>query len=69
MLIAVSLGYSLIALVLIVILGTPLAWWLARHVFPGKWLLEAVILLALLTPPLAMGIFLTTLCGPSLSDC
>jgi ABC-type Fe3+ transport system permease subunit len=30
---AVSLGYSLIALVLIVILGSPLAWWLARHSF------------------------------------
>jgi molybdate/tungstate transport system permease protein len=62
--IAVSLGYSLIALALIVVLGTPLAWWLARHSFPGKWLLEAIILLALLTPPLAMGILLTTLYGP-----
>jgi molybdate/tungstate transport system permease protein len=63
--IGVSLSYSLIALVLIVVLGTPLAWWLARHSFPCKWLLEAVILLALLTPPLAMGILLTTLYGPN----
>lgn len=62
--IGVSLGYSLVALVFIVGLGTPLAWWLARHAFRGKWLLEAVILLALLTPPLAMGILLTTLYGP-----
>src|SRR5258707_3218537 len=62
--IGVSLGYSLIALVLIVVLGTPLAWWLARHSFHGKWMLEALILLALLTPPLAMGILLTTLYGP-----
>jgi molybdate/tungstate transport system permease protein len=62
--IGVSLGYSLIALVLIVVLGTPLAWWLARHTFHGKWLLEGLILLALLTPPLAMGILLTTLYGP-----
>jgi molybdate/tungstate transport system permease protein len=62
--IAVSLGYSLIALVLIVAFGTPLAWWLARHSFHGKWVLEAIILLALLTPPLAMGILLTTLFGP-----
>jgi molybdate/tungstate transport system permease protein len=50
--------------VLIVVLDTPLAWWLARHSFHGKWLLEAIILLALLTPPLAMGILLTTLYGP-----
>src|SRR5229473_5518331 len=62
--IGVSLGYSLISLVLIVAFGTPLAWWLARHSFPGKWVLEAIILLALLTPPLAMGILLTTLFGP-----
>jgi molybdate/tungstate transport system permease protein len=62
--IGVSLGYSLIALALIIILGTPLAWWLARHSFHGKWVLEAIILLALLTPPLAMGILLTTLYGP-----
>jgi molybdate/tungstate transport system permease protein len=62
--IGVSLGYSLIALVLIVALGTPLAWWLARHSFRGKWVLDTIILLALLTPPLAMGILLTILVGP-----
>ena len=62
--IGVSLGFSLITLVLIVALGTPLAWWLARHSFHGKWVLEAIILLALLTPPLAMGILLATLYGP-----
>ncbi|TAL54682.1 molybdenum ABC transporter permease [Pandoraea sp.] len=62
--IAVSLVYSLLSLGLIIAFGTPLAWWLARHAFRGKWLLEAVILLALLTPPLAMGILLATLYGP-----
>src|SRR5215203_1019181 len=62
--ISISLGYSLTALVLIVAFGTPLAWWLARQFFRGKWVLEALILLALLTPPLAMGILLTTLYGP-----
>src|SRR5215470_3814583 len=62
--VAVSLGYSVISLALIVALGTPLAWWLARHSFPVKWVLEAIILLALLTPPLAMGILLATLFGP-----
>src|SRR5215203_3601965 len=58
--IGISLGYSLTALVLIIAFGTPLAWWLARHSFRGKWLLESLILLALLTPPLAMGILLST---------
>src|SRR5438270_7564712 len=62
--IGVSLAYSLTALALILALGTPLSWWLARQSFRGKWFLEAVILLALLTPPLAMGILLTALFGP-----
>src|SRR5471030_1234304 len=61
--IGVSLGYSLISLVLIVALGTPLAWWLARQSFHGKLMFEAIILLDLLTAPLAMGILLTTLFG------
>ncbi|MDP9107709.1 MAG: ABC transporter permease subunit, partial [Pseudomonadota bacterium] len=62
--ITVSLVYSLISLVLIVLFGTPLSWWLARHAFRAKWLVDGVILLALLTPPLAMGILLTILLGP-----
>lgn len=62
--IGVSLSYSLVALLLIIALGTPLAWWLARQSFRGKWVLEAIILQALLTPPLAMGILLTSLVGP-----
>src|ERR1700686_2104854 len=62
--IGVSLSYSLVALLLIIALGTPLAWWLGRHSFRGKGVLEAIILQALLPPPLAMGILLTSLFGP-----
>lgn len=49
--VAVSLGLSLVALLLIALLGTPLAWWLARHRVRGQWLIDALLLLALLTPP------------------
>ncbi len=62
--VAVSLGYSLVALVPIIGLGTPLAWWLARHRVRGQWLIDALLLLALLTPPLAMGLLLATMYGP-----
>ncbi|MDA3914984.1 ABC transporter permease subunit [Oleiagrimonas sp.] len=62
--VAVSLGYSLLALVLIIALGTPLAWWLARRKPRGKWLIEGLLLLALLTPPLAMGLLLASMFGP-----
>ncbi len=62
--VAVSLGYSLLALVPIIGLGTPLAWWLARHRVRGQWVIDAILLLALLTPPLAMGLLLASVFGP-----
>ncbi len=62
--VAVSLGYSLLALLPIIGLGTPLAWWLARHRMRGQWIIDTLLLLALLTPPLAMGLLLTTVYGP-----
>lgn len=62
--IAVSLGYSVLALILIIALGTPLAWWLARHRMRGQWLIDALLLLALLTPPLALGLLLASMYGP-----
>jgi molybdate/tungstate transport system permease protein len=62
--VVVSLLYSLVALMLIIALGTPLAWWLARHPMRGKWLIDALLLLALLTPPLALGLLLASMYGP-----
>ena len=62
--VGVSLLYSLIALPLVIALGTPLAWWLARSAFRGKGLIDALVLLPLLTPPLALGLLLTSLYGP-----
>jgi len=62
--IVVSLCYSVLALILIIALGTPLAWWLARHHVRGLWLIDALLLLALLTPPLAMGLLLASMYGP-----
>ncbi len=62
--IRVSLFYSLASLTIIICLGTPLAWWLANYEFRGKLLVEALILLPLLTPPLAMGILLASFYGP-----
>ena len=59
-----SLGYTTLAMLVVVALGTPLAWWLARHEFRGKTAAEALVLIALLTPPLALGILLASLTGP-----
>jgi len=56
--------YSLVALPIIAALGTPLAWLLARREFRGKPVLDALLLLPLLTPPLALGILLASFYGP-----
>ncbi len=50
--------------VLMIIFATPLAWILARKQFPGKAVLEGLMLIFLLTPPLAMGMLLANVLGP-----
>lgn len=60
----VSVSLSAIALLVILLFGTPLAYAMARYRFRGKGIIEALVLLPLLTPPLAMGILLATVYGP-----
>jgi molybdate transport system permease protein len=55
---SLSLQCSLGALGLAVVTGVPLAWLLARHDFPGKTLLRAVVLVPLVLPPVVGGIAL-----------
>ena len=62
--IGVSVGWSGLSLVLITLLGTPLALWLARTASPLKRSVEILVLMTLLTPPLAMGILLVSAFGP-----
>lgn len=58
----VSFLYSTVAVVIVVVLGTPLAWWLAHR--RSRWWLDALALMPLLTPPLALGILLASFYGP-----
>ena len=59
-----SILLTLVALVLVVAGGTPLAWWMARRGRRGRVLLDSLVLLPLLTPPLAMGLLLAMAYGP-----
>ncbi|MBT0723278.1 ABC transporter permease subunit [Rosenbergiella sp. S61] len=59
-----SLSLSLISLPLIVVLGTPVALWLAKTQSSWRLGIEIGLLIPLLTPPLAMGILLVTAYGP-----
>ncbi len=56
--IGLSLSTSLVATVLAVLLGMPLAYLLARHQFRGRVLLETLIDLPMVLPPAVAGIAL-----------
>jgi molybdate transport system permease protein len=56
--IVLSLLTSGIAMVAIVVLGTPLAWLLARRPFPGRRLVDALVDLPIVLPPAVAGIAL-----------
>jgi len=58
-----SLEASAIALACMVILGTPLAYLLARHRLPAPRIVEAGIVMPLLMPPLVIGLLLIFLIG------
>lgn len=59
-----SLGLSAVSVPLIILLGTPLALWLARATSPLRRWAEVLVLIPLLTPPLALGILLVSAYGP-----
>ncbi|HEU5432387.1 MAG TPA: ABC transporter permease [Thermomicrobiales bacterium] len=53
-----SLGTSAVSMAVIVALGTPLAWGLARRPFPGRRLVDAMVDLPVVLPPAVAGIAL-----------
>jgi molybdate transport system permease protein len=54
-----------IATSLMLLLGTPLAWWLARTHSAWKGLINAVVALPLVLPPTVLGFYLLVLMGPA----
>ena len=64
---AVWLTVKLAALttVLLLLLGTPVAWWLARTRSPLKGLVGSVVTLPLVLPPAVLGFYLLVLMGPN----
>ncbi len=60
-----SLKLAGISTLVLLFLGTPLAWWLARTAWRGKFLLEALIALPLVLPPTVIGFYLLLALGPA----
>lgn len=54
-----------IATVLMMLFGTPLAWWLARTQSAWKGIVNAVVALPLVLPPTVLGFYLLVLMGPA----
>jgi molybdate transport system permease protein len=62
---AITLKLALISTLILLLLGTPLAWWLARTRWRFKFLLEAVVALPLVLPPTVLGFYLLVTLGPN----
>ena len=63
---AIALTFRLASVTTIVLLlvGTPLAWWLARTRSPLKGPIDALVGLPLVLPPVVLGFYLLVLMGP-----
>ncbi|MFN4231547.1 MAG: molybdate ABC transporter permease subunit, partial [Thermus sp.] len=59
-----SLQVALLASLILLLLGIPLAWTLAFRRFPGKAFLEAILLLPLVLPPTVLGFYVLLFLGP-----
>ena len=61
---AFTLGCAALATLVALPVGVALAWWLARGAFPGRALIETLVTLPLVMPPVATGLILLTLLAP-----
>ena len=54
-----------LATVLMLLFGTPLAWWLARTHSAWKGVINAIVAMPLVLPPTVLGFYLLVLLGPA----
>lgn len=60
----VTLKLASISTLILIVIGTPVAWWLARSRWRFKAVVEAVIALPLILPPTVLGFYLLLAIGP-----
>lgn len=61
----VTMQLATVSTLILLVLGTPLAWWLARSRWRLKFLVEALVALPLILPPTVLGFYLLVALGPS----
>ena len=60
-----SVQLAAITMVILLLLSTPLAWWLARTASRSKPVVQALVALPIVLPPTVMGFYLLILLGPT----
>src|SRR5215831_12422625 len=63
--IRLTLTLALITTILLLVVGTPIAWWLARSQARWKEAVAAVVALPLVLPPTVLGFYLLIVLGPN----
>ncbi|OMH25745.1 molybdate ABC transporter permease subunit [Motiliproteus sp. MSK22-1] len=59
----ITLQLASITTLILLVVGTPLAWWLARSTWRFKFLVEAIVALPLVLPPTVLGFYLLIALG------
>ncbi|MEM9208776.1 MAG: molybdate ABC transporter permease subunit [Pseudomonadota bacterium] len=59
-----SIQLAAVTTVLLLLIATPLAWWLARTRSAGRAFVEAAVALPIVLPPTVMGFYLLVVLGP-----
>ena len=63
--IRLTLELSALVTALLLIVGTPIAWWLARSKWAWKEVIAAIVALPIVLPPTVLGFYLLILLGPN----
>ena len=61
--ITVTIKLAFISTAILIVIGTPLAWWLSQTKFKFKVIFEAIIALPLILPPTVLGFYLLMTLG------
>ena len=59
-----SIKLALITTIILIVFGTPLAFWLSRTRSHGKTVVEALVAMPIVLPPTVLGFYLLVALGP-----